>query len=160
VAGAIGWGFGGTSTVVSVLLGGAFGGGALVGTFWMYMRFVRDTTGAGRLEGRFAGTFVHRTDKRAPERGAATVVVAAAAGGAEDLRISGLTIEGAAIDVYGNRKEGDEVAELTRAADLTRSPEAPFDLWYGRATIHDGGTLIVDLGGPFGGFIFTGTRAG
>jgi hypothetical protein len=67
-----------------------------------------------------------------------------------------LVVGGVPIDLCGVRRE-----EETVIADLSkgRATTAPFDLVRGKASVHEGGPLIVDLeGSPFGSYVFTGTR--
>jgi hypothetical protein len=135
--------------------GGAIGCAAFAGTFLYYRRFVRSTTGAGDLEGRYAGTFNERDEKLKKGSGSATVVVAATDAGDHDLRVTGLVVGGMPIELYGARREEETViADLARPAGIS----APFELLRGKAML-DGATLIVDLeGSPFGWYVFTGRR--
>ena len=140
---------------VSRIAGGVIGCAAFAGTFLYYRSFVRSTTGAGDLAGRYVGTFNERDETLKKGSGAATVVVSSTDAADHDLRITGLVVGGVPVDLFGVRRE-----EETVIADLKKTgpTPAPFELLRGKAMI-DGDTLIVDLeGSPFGSYVFTGQR--
>jgi hypothetical protein len=152
-------GFGGAAFLgegVTAELGGvAIGGGGFGLAFWAYRRLIHATTGAGGMEGRYAGTFNERDRELKQGSGAATVVVTAVEAGEHDLRLSGLIVGGVSVVLFGARRE-----EETIIADLTKAEwaAAPLDLFRGKAIL-DGEMLIVDLeGAPFGTYVFTGHR--
>lgn len=135
-------------------LGGASGFGLV---FVLYRRLARSTTGAGDLEGLYTGTFNERDEKLRKGSGAATVVVSATEEADHDLLLTGLVVGGLSVDLYGVRREDETVsADLGKGRAIT----APFVLLRGKASVHEGGMLIVDLeGSPFGSYVFTGKRA-
>jgi hypothetical protein len=141
--------------VLSRIAGGVIGCAAFAATFLCYRRFVRSTTGAGDLEGRYVGTFNERDETLKKGSGAATVVVSSTVVADHDLRITGLVVGGVPVDLFGVRREDETViADLTKAG----ATPTPFELLRGKAII-DEATLIVDLeGSPFGSFVFTGQR--
>jgi hypothetical protein len=142
--------------VLAGIGGTLIGCGAFVGTFQLYKGFVRSTTGAGDLEGRYAGTFNERDERMKKGSGGASVLVSAVTeGGDHDLRITGLVVGGVAVELHGVRREGTAIAAELRQAAAT---PAPFELLRGKAMV-DGAKLIVDLEGvPFGSYVFIGQR--
>jgi len=152
IAGGLGFAF--FASAAAWIVGGLTGAAAFVLVFLLYWRFVRATTGGGDLEGLFGGTFNERDETMRQGSGAATVAVSAAREGDQDLRVTGLVVGGVTIDFFGRRREGETVADLTKAGATV----APCELLRGTASIH-GDDLIVDLeGSPFGSYVFTGRR--
>lgn len=143
--------------VASVAGGGAIGAGAFGLTFLIYRHFVRSTTGAGGLEGRYAGTFNQLDESRRRASGEATVVIAAAERGEYELRLTGLVLDGVPVELLGKRREEEHKAPYM---ELSLGPGAGprLVLMRGWAQVEDA-TLIVDLDGtPFGTYVFTGQR--
>lgn len=144
-------GLGAVARIAATLIGVA----AFAGTFRLYKGFVRATTGAGDLEGRYTGTFNERDEHMNKGSGGASVLVSATTEADHDLRITGLVVGGVAVELSGVRREGRAViAELHPSA----ATPVPFQLVRGKAMV-DGTKLIVDLeGSPFGSYVFTGQR--
>ena len=141
--------------VVARVAATVIGVAAFVGTLRLYRGFVRSTTGAGDLEGRYTGTFNERDERMKKGSGGASVLVASTTEGDHDLRITGLIVGGVAVELHGVRREGRAIIADLRLSSTT---PAPFQLLRGKAMV-DGAKLIVDLEGlPFGSYVFTGQR--
>lgn len=141
----------------SVIGGGAIGAGAFGLTFLIYRHFVRATTGAGGMEGRYAGTFNQLDESRRRASGDATVVVAASERGEYELRLTGLVLGGVPVELLGKRREEEHKAPYVELS-LGPAEGARLVLLRGWAQVDDA-TLIVDLeGSPFGTYVFTGQR--